>query len=127
MPYHLWSHQIKLRMSKIDLLVKVKDWFPTSEIEGYLVTTDTQKAFDSVNHSFLLTVLKAFDFGKDILHCIEILLTNQASCVLNGSTITKYFKLKKGMTQGDSTCAYFPFLVLEIIFLMIEANQNISH
>ena len=93
-----------------------------------MVTTDTQKAFDSVNHSFLLTVLKAFDFGKDILHCIEIiLLTNQASCVLNGSTITKYFKLKKGMRQEDSTSAYLPFLVLEIIFLMIEANQNISH
>ena len=34
-------------------------------IKGYLVTTDIQKAFDSVNHSFLLAVFKAFGFGKD--------------------------------------------------------------
>ena len=84
--------------------------------EGYLVTTDIQKAIDSVNRSFLLEVLKAFGFGKDFLHWFEILLTNQESCLLNGGTTTKYFKLKKGTRQGDPISVYLFILVLEIVF-----------
>ena len=62
--------------------------------------------FDSVNHSFLVAVLKTFGFGKYFLHWIEILLTNQESCVLNDTTIAKYFKLKRATRQGDPISAY---------------------
>ena len=86
-------------MSKKDLSVKSGKLIPyimdVSEhlsIEDFLLTIDIQKVFDFVNHSFLLVVLKAFDFGKDLLHWIEMLITNQNSCVLNGGTTTKYFK-----------------------------------
>ena len=41
-------------------------------IGGYLVTKDIQKAFDSVNHSFLSEILKALGFGKYFLRWIEI-------------------------------------------------------
>ena len=95
-------------------------------IEGYLVTIDIQKGFNSVNHFFLLAVLKVFGFGKGFLHWIEILLTNQESCVLNGGITTKYFKLKKGTRQGDPISSYLFILVLEIVFLMIKTNQNIT-
>ena len=74
-------------------------------IDGYLVITDIQKVFDSVNHSFLPAVLKDFSFGKDFLHWTEILLTNQESCVLNGRATTKYFKLKR---ERDKEILYLP-------------------
>ena len=32
-------------------------------LEGFLVTIDIEKAFDSVNHCFLLQILRKFDFG----------------------------------------------------------------
>ena len=32
-------------------------------IPGYLVTMDLEKAFDSLDHDFLLCALKKFDFG----------------------------------------------------------------
>ena len=95
-------------------------------IEGYLVTTDIRKAFESVNHFFLLAVLKASAFVNNFLHWIEILLTNQESCVLNGSTTAKYFMLKKETRQGDLMSAYFFILALEIAFLMIQTNQNVK-
>ena len=56
-------------------------------IDSYLVTIDI--------HSFLLAVLKAIGFWKYFSHWIEISLTNQGSCVLNGKTTKEYFKLKK--------------------------------
>ena len=34
-------------------------------IEGILMTVDIEKAFDSINHSFLMCVLKKFGFGNN--------------------------------------------------------------
>ena len=34
------------------------------DIEGLLMTIDIKKAFDSINHSFLMCVLKKYGFGN---------------------------------------------------------------
>ena len=38
------------------------------DISGYLVTMDIEKAFDSLDHDFLLFVLKKFGFGENFIH-----------------------------------------------------------
>ena len=43
------------------------------EIEGYLVTIDIEKAFDSMDHVFLLAVLEKFGFGKSFIRWIEVI------------------------------------------------------
>ena len=35
------------------------------DIEGILMTVDIENALDSINHIFLIFVLKKFGFGKD--------------------------------------------------------------
>ena len=60
-------------------------------MECFLVTMDVEKAFDSLDHKFLISVLKKFEFGQNFISWIEIILKNQESCVINGGTITKYF------------------------------------
>ena len=40
----------------------------------YLVTMDIEKAFDSLDHSFLISVLKQFGFGDYFIDWIIILL-----------------------------------------------------
>ena len=60
-------------------------------ILGYpSATTTTSRS------SFLITALKKFGFGKEFIKWIQILLKNQESCIINGGTTTKYFKLQKG-------------------------------
>ena len=48
----------------------------------------TEKAFDSVDHSFLIYTLEKCDFGKNFISWVKILLINQESCVLNDGTTT---------------------------------------
>ena len=60
------------------------------------MTIDIEKAFDSVNHFFLISVLKRNDFGDHFIKWIKILLKNQESCILNGGKTTRYFKLERG-------------------------------
>ena len=51
-------------------IIEICGWF---NIEMFLVTMDIEKAFDSLDHGFLSSVLRKFGFGK-ILMWIEILL-----------------------------------------------------
>ena len=42
-------------------------------IDGYLVTVDFKKAFDSLDYGFLLVVLKKIGFGNNFIDWIKIL------------------------------------------------------
>ena len=54
---------------------------------------DIEKAFDSVNHLFLITALETYGFKEDVIKWIQVLIQNLESCVINGGTTTKNFKL----------------------------------
>ena len=95
-------------------------------MEDYLLTTDIEKVFDSVDHYFLLAILEKYGFKKNFLRWIETLLNNQESCIINGGITTHYFKLKKGTRQDDSISAYLFILVLEAVFCVIKSNKNIK-
>ena len=47
----------------------------------YLVRMDIENAFDSLDHSFLISVLKKFGFGENFIDWIKIFLYKQESCV----------------------------------------------
>ena len=63
--------------------------------EGFLVTVGMEKAFDSVNHYFLLQIREKFSFGIDFRSFIKTILKNQESCIINGGKTTKYLKLER--------------------------------
>ena len=82
---------------------------------------DIEKA-DSLDHSFLISVIKKLGFGKIFITWIEILLKDQQSCVINGGTTTQYFNLERDTCQGDPVSEYLFILVLEILFLFITKH-----
>ena len=61
--------------------------------KSYLVANDIEKAFDSVDHSVLLTALEKFGFGTIFIDWIKIFLNDRKSCGINESVTTQYFKL----------------------------------
>ena len=67
---------------------------------------NNEKAFDSLDHNFLISALEEYGFGKNFVSWIKILWKNQESCVLNDGTTTKYFLLGRGAPQGDPISAY---------------------
>ena len=48
--------------------------------KGYLMTIDIEKAFDSLDYSFLITILEKFGFGTNFIDWIKIFLNDQKSC-----------------------------------------------
>ena len=84
---------------------------------------DIEKAFDSLDHSSLISVLKKFDFGKNFITWIEILLKDQQSCVINGGTSTQYFNLERGTHQGEPVVGY---LLIMVLFVFIKEHPEIK-
>ena len=85
-----------------------------------------EKAFDSLNHDFVVTVLNKFGFRNNFISWIKLLLNSQQSCVINGGNITPYFHLEKGARQDDPVSAYLFILALEVLFVFIKSNENIK-
>ena len=62
---------------------------------------DFEKAFDSLNHKFLIAVLKKHGFGEDFIDWVKILSRNQESCLINGGHTSRHFRMERGDRQGD--------------------------
>ena len=88
------------------------------------MTVDIGKAFDSINHCFLIKVMEKYGFEKDFIKWIKILLQNQESYIVNRGTTTNYFKLEKDARQGDPISAYLFIIVLEIVFLFTKESKK---
>ena len=101
------------------LIFDIVDICDCNNIGRYLVTIDTEKVFDSLEHKFILVVLKKNGFGKNFVFWVEVLLNNEDPYVINGGNTTRYFPLQLSAHQGDPIFIYMFILCLKILFILI--------
>ena len=92
---------------------------------------DIQKAFYSVDQLLFNNCIKKISVGETF-KWIQILLRNKESFIINGGTITKYFKPEKGARQRDPISAYLFILVLNPVkpggdHFLPAANLNLNY
>jgi len=77
------------------MIEEIIDLINKSDDEAYLITLDAQKAFDSVDHAYLLEVLNAYNFPETYINWVRVIYRNlEASVLVNGYT-TQKFKITK--------------------------------
>lgn len=98
----------------------------SKNIPGFLISIDFQKAFDSLEWSFLEAVLEKFNFGPSFKNWVKILYRDISSSVINNGSTSKYVTLKRGVRQGDPLSLYLFILAGEILSNIIRQNEDIN-
>ena len=57
---------------------------------------------------------------------METLILKQESCIINGGNTTQYFRLERGICQGDPISAYIFILALEVLSFLVRNNKDIK-
>lgn len=86
-------------------------------MSSFLVTLYIEEGFDSLDHLFLILVLKNYGFGSYFISWIETLSKTQRLCVTNGGVTTQCFKLEKHLCHGDPVSDFLFIFALDILFL----------
>ena len=92
----------------VRLTSDVVEYMKASELPGYLISRDTENAFDSVDHTFLIAVWKKFGFGDDFMRWVRIILNRQASCIMNNGHSTDDFPLSPERVKETQFQLIFP-------------------
>ena len=67
-------------------------------IPGLLLFIDFEKAFDSLEWSFIVNSLHFFGFGPSIINWVKVLYCETESCVLNNGWSTNFFQTLRETT-----------------------------
>ena len=93
---------------------------------GLALQLDFEKAFDSVEWKFLITVLQQFGFGPNFIQWVKICYTDLFSTVGNAGHTTGWFRILRGVRQGCPLSCLLFILVVEILAIKIHDSEHIK-
>ncbi len=106
----------------------IEDYFEHCQdfnIPGILLFLDFEKAFDSVEWNFMISVLDKFNFGEGFKKWVKILYNKPIISIKNNGWLSKDIKLHRGVRQGCPLSALLFVLTVEIMAIKIRQNKNI--
>ncbi|CAM2111994.1 unnamed protein product [Caretta caretta] len=92
-----------LDCSTFDNLFMVRDLLELGHRDGLsfaLLSLDQEKAFDRVDHGYLLSTLQAFGFGPQFVGFLWVLYASAECLVKLNWTLTEPFNFRQGVQQG---------------------------
>ena len=112
--------------SNLHLVRDVLDFIDKTNEPAILVTLDQEKAFDRVDHEFMLRVLRKFGFGPSFCHWVEIFYAHAFSRILINGKLSSPVFLHRGVRQGCPLSPLLYVLVSEVLSTQIRACKEIE-
>ena len=78
----------------------------------YVNFIDFEKAFDSVHHATLWSILRSYGFPEKVINILSSMYADNRCCVRHGGLHSEWFQVKSGVRQG---CVISPLLFLVAI------------
>jgi len=110
----------------IRLISDVLEYTRTFKSPGYIILIDFEKAFDTLEWSFLYKALNAYNFGNNFIKWVKILYADISSCVLNNGFSTNTIYPSRGIRQGCPISAMLFILAAELLAIKIRGETAIK-
>ena len=106
------------------------DYVAEEEKEGMLLFCDWEKAYDSLNWSYLKTVLQRFNFGPNFLRWVDLIYPSSnsdgptAQLQINGQ-LSEPYKILRGLRQGCPLSCNLFLLGIEPMLQNVREDSDI--
>ena len=106
-------------------LKTIIDYIEEKDDKGILISIDQEKAFDRVEHNYLIKVLQKYNFPENFIKFIKIIIYDIKSKVLVNGSFTKEINIKRSVRQGCPLSMLLYVLSLEPLTYFINNSKNI--
>ena len=112
--------------SNLHLIRDTLDMINKTDESGILVTLDQMKAFDRVDHEFLMRTLAKFGFGPSFCRWVSIFYSDVFSRIICNGKLTAPVFLERGVRQGCPLSPLLYVLTSEGLSNQIRRNPAID-
>ncbi|CAM2112404.1 unnamed protein product [Caretta caretta] len=113
--------------SIFDNLFLVQDLLELGRRDGLsfaLLSLDQEKAFDRVDHGYLLSTLQAFGFGPQFVSFLRVLYASAECLVRLNGTLTEPVSFGRGVRQGCPLSGQLYALVIEPFLCVLRRKMT---
>ena len=90
----------------IALLFEIKANAKIENKPGLISFSDFDKAFNSINHTFIISCLRHYNFGEYFIRWVKPFYNDAKSCVSNNGNLSNFFPILRGARQGCPLSTY---------------------
>ena len=110
----------------VRLLFDILEHINEKDLPSLLFFSDFEKAFDSLDHSFMIRSFKHFNFGDSLISWINLFYNKSVSCTINNGLLSDFFSIERGVRQVCPLSPYIFIICIELLSYEISINTLIK-
>ena len=105
-------------------MLDIIEYLEEKQMSELIVSLDFKKCFDPVEDKSVYQAIRYFNFGKNLVKWVKIVLEGFLICTKNTGFVSEWILLQKAIFQGAPTSPYLYLLLGHILSDRSLENHN---